>query len=410
MTPLELFSRDNLRSRVSPHPSPLRGEGRASYSRLTPALSSLPVKLQSIIKGILESSQASILEGASKEVLSYKDMLVQEKAAKAASILKIKADNKELIEKHQKNAELEELVATLTGHIEILRKIGELEANKKTKEVELRVSEKAVATAVAARSASIQGLVTSIESEDQSALDGIEFGVECDLDKEEVEKLSQGLNLKEKTDFVEKNELKIDNIRKNPAKFLSDIYAGRQKINARHDKKGVATGVLQLTENILFTAEMEGDKIGGFSEPTMTPGKRALFALRLILAESEDTWPLLIDQPEDDLDSRSTYDEVVPFLKQKKKERQIIMVSHNANLVIGADSEQLIIANRHGDDRKNEDGKQFNYLTGSLEFTQDHDKTCQDTLGAQGVCEHACSILDGGKIAFESRKRKYQIR
>jgi ABC-type lipoprotein export system ATPase subunit len=87
-----------------------------------------------------------------------------------------------------------------------------------------------------------------------------------------------------------------------------------------------------------------------------------------------DTWPLLIDQPEDDLDSRSIYDEVVPFLKEKKKERQIIMVSHNANLVIGSDSEQLIIANRNGSDRKNEDGKQFNYLTGSLEFTQDCDE------------------------------------
>lgn len=52
---------------------------------------------------------------------------------------------------------------------------------------------------------------------------------------------------------------------------------------------------------------MEGDEIGGFSEPTMTPGKRALFLLRLILAESNDTWPLLIDQPEDDLDSRSDF-------------------------------------------------------------------------------------------------------
>jgi hypothetical protein len=117
----------------------------------------------------------------------------------------------------------------------------------------------------------------------------------------------------------------------------------------------------------------------------------------------------LIDQPEDDLDSRSIYDEVVPFLKAKKKERQIIMVSHNANLVIGSDSEQLIIANRNGNDRKNEDGKQFNYLTGSLEFTHDYDEACEDTLKAQGVCEHACSILDGGKAAFQNRKNRYHV-
>ena len=152
---------------------------------------------------------------------------------------------------------------------------------------------------------------------------------------------------------------------------------------------------------------MEGDKIGGFSEPTMTPGKRALFALRLILDESDDTWPLLIDQPEDDLDSRSVYAEIVPFLKEKKKERQIILVSHNANLVIGADSEQIIVANRNGDDRKNKDGKQFNYLTGSIEYTKERVKECEDTLDAQGIREHACEILDGGKTAFENREKKY---
>jgi len=109
------------------------------------------------------------------------------------------------------------------------------------------------------------------------------------------------------------------------------------------------------------------------------------------------------------LDSRSIYDEIVPFLKEKKKERQIIMVSHNANLVIGSDSEQIIVANRHGSDRPNKDGKQFNYLTGSIEYTKEKDKNCEDTLNAQGVREHACEILDGGKVAFELRRNKYNI-
>ena len=76
-------------------------------------------------------------------------------------------------------------------------------------------------------------------------------------------------------------------------------------------------------------------------------GKQALFALTLILNESQEPWPLLIDQPEDDLDSRSIYLAIVPYLGERKKERQIIMVSHNANLVIGADSEVVIVANRH---------------------------------------------------------------
>lgn len=71
------------------------------------------------------------------------------------------------------------------------------------------------------------------------------------------------------------------------------------------------------------------------------------------LEAPQEPWPLLIDQPEDDLDSRSIYDAIVPYLTKRKKERQIIMASHNANLVIGADSELVIVANRHGEDRRN---------------------------------------------------------
>jgi len=221
--------------------------------------------------------------------------------------------------------------------------------------------------------------------------------------------LMNEINIKERSDFIKNGKLKINDIRDKPGKFLSALYSGKLKVIAGYDPKVVAKDTLTLTDKILFTAEMEDDKIGGFSEPTMTPGKRALFLLRLILAESDDTWPLLIDQPEDDLDSRSIYYDIVPFLKEKKKERQIIMVSHNANLVIGADSEQVIVANRHGTDRENADAKQFNYLTGSLEFSKIRDKDCKDTLLSQGIREHSCEILDGGKTAFELRKNKYNI-
>lgn len=140
----------------------------------------------------------------------------------------------------------------------------------------------------------------------------------------------------------------------------------------------------------------------------MTPGKRALFALTLILSETEGGWPLLIDQPEDDLDSRSIYEQIVPYIMQRKKERQIIMVSHNANLVVGADAEQIIVANKHGDDRKNRNAMTFDYLTGSLEdSTPKHAATC--VLDTCGIREHACEILDGGEEAFEKRKHKYRL-
>jgi predicted ATPase len=172
----------------------------------------------------------------------------------------------------------------------------------------------------------------------------------------------------------------------------------------------VAIDALLAAQEVRFSAEIEEDKIGGFETSTMTPGKQALFALALILNESEEAWPLLIDQPEDDLDSRSIYDVLVRYLADRKKERQIIMVSHNANLVIGADSEQVIITNRHGDEgRENRRGQLFQYMSGSLEHSQAPAKSKYAFDACGGIREHACEILDGGAEAFRKRQEKYKI-
>jgi ABC-type Mn2+/Zn2+ transport system ATPase subunit len=124
----------------------------------------------------------------------------------------------------------------------------------------------------------------------------------------------------------------------------------------------------------------------------MTPGKQAMFALTLILSESEEAWPLLIDQPEDDLDSRSIYDVLVAYLARTKCERQIIMVTHDANLVIGADSEQVVVANRHGQDWQNVGGRTFDYFTGSLEGSTQGQQTPRHSAVVRPGCtwaEHA---------------------
>jgi ABC-type cobalamin/Fe3+-siderophores transport system ATPase subunit len=377
---------------------------------VVPVLASLPMALQTILKGDISKFEEQVLKDLNNRVLQYKDDLDKEKVTTEAAIVKVNQDNKVLLEKNQSNSELEVLVKSTNNLSEVIRKIQYQESNRSIKEREMKVAEKAIQQCLSSRSELLEGLSASMTSADQGSLHGIVFGAEIGIQPMHIDSLSQKINVRENTDFVKKNALNIETVRNKPIKFLEAIYSGSQKIITSQGKKDVAKNALQLTEEVLFTAEMEGDKIGGFSEPTMTPGKRALFALRLILAESGETWPLLIDQPEDDLDSRSIYNEIVPFLKEKKKSRQIIMVSHNANLVIGSDSEQIIIANRNGSDRKNKDGKQFNYLTGSLEFTKEYDKECEDTLDSQGVCEHTCSILDGGKIAFENRKNRYNIK
>jgi ATPase subunit of ABC transporter with duplicated ATPase domains len=195
----------------------------------------------------------------------------------------------------------------------------------------------------------------------------------------------------------------------NPTDLLEPLSSGAQKLKRGQEAPSVASKILETTPRLLFWAEIEGDRIGGFETSSMSPGKQALFALSLILDDADEPWPLLIDQPEDDLDSRSISQQLVGYLIARKAERQIIMVSHDANLVIGADAEQVIVANRHGTNTKNVGGRTFDYFSGSLEHTRQRRKD-EIELERAGIREHSCDILDGGEEAFRKRRNKYKIR
>lgn len=139
----------------------------------------------------------------------------------------------------------------------------------------------------------------------------------------------------------------------------------------------------------------------------MSQGKKAFVILTLILEFSKDKKPVIIDQPEDSLDNRSIYMDLSMYLKRKKKERQIILVTHNPNIVVGADAENVIVANQHSEDSPNENSDQFSYINGSLEDTK-FDVTSNYTLSKNGIREHAIEILEGGFEAFEKREQKYK--
>lgn len=140
----------------------------------------------------------------------------------------------------------------------------------------------------------------------------------------------------------------------------------------------------------------------------MSPGKRNLVLLKIIIEKNNQQWPILIDQPEDDLDNRSVYNDLVSFLKEKKKQRQIIIVTHNPNAVVGADAEEVIVANQSGQDtdRTNE-VYDFEYVTGSLEHSIKKVDAQKIILQSMGIREHVCDILEGGKDAFKKREEKY---
>lgn len=143
----------------------------------------------------------------------------------------------------------------------------------------------------------------------------------------------------------------------------------------------------------------------------MSPGKKAFVILKLLLEFDTRECPILIDQPEDSLDNRAIYNELVQYIKNKKKTRQIILVTHNPNVVVSADSENVIVANQHGSKTLNDEGIRFQYVNGSLENSKMRNNSYKEEkdsiLPSQGIREHVCEILEGGKEAFEKREKKY---
>ena len=143
----------------------------------------------------------------------------------------------------------------------------------------------------------------------------------------------------------------------------------------------------------------------------MSPGKKGTVLLILFLQISSSEFPILIDQPEDNLDNRTIYDLLCQMIKEKKKERQIIIVSHNANLVVATDSENIIVANQEAQSTIGIRSKyRFEYVNGSLEHSFAKNEKEKEILYQQGIKEHVCDILEGGDEAFKQREKKYSIK
>lgn len=142
----------------------------------------------------------------------------------------------------------------------------------------------------------------------------------------------------------------------------------------------------------------------------MSPGKKGTVLLILFLELSSAEYPIFIDQPEDNLDNRTIYDLLCKMIREKKQSRQIIIVSHNANLVVATDSENVIVANQIGQSASNRTfGSKFEYVNGPLElsFDRSSDPTLSE-LRAKGIKEHVCDILEGGLEAFHNRESRYK--
>ncbi|MEY9101512.1 hypothetical protein ABIA24_004485 [Sinorhizobium fredii] len=127
----------------------------------------------------------------------------------------------------------------------------------------------------------------------------------------------------------------------------------------------------------------------------LSPGTRGIVLLLLYLAlDDADDRPLIIDQPEENLDPKSVFEELVALFIAAKAKRQVIMVTHNANLVINTDADQIIVA----DAGPHPTGglPPITYKAGGLENAD--------------IRKSVCDILEGGEEAFRERARRLRVR
>lgn len=131
-------------------------------------------------------------------------------------------------------------------------------------------------------------------------------------------------------------------------------------------------------------------KMDGRGIEQLSPGERGALLIIFYLLIDKGDIPLIIDQPEDNLDNESVFEYLVPYIKQAKQRRQIIIVTHNPNIAVVSDAEQIIYTEI---DKANKN--KITYLTGAIESKEINSKIIE--------------VLEGTMPAFANRKNKYDL-
>nr|WP_281721749.1 AAA family ATPase [Nitrosomonas nitrosa] len=180
------------------------------------------------------------------------------------------------------------------------------------------------------------------------------------------------------------------------AKYRNDLlshapYVPTQQAEYRAWSKQFAHWLFG-TDHISVRYEISYD---GVDIRKLSPGTRGIVLLLLYLAlDDSDDRPLIIDQPEESLDPKSVFDELVALFVAAKAKRQVIMVTHNANLVINTDADQILVA--EVGPHPSGGLPPISYVASGLENAE--------------IRKAVCDILEGGEAAFRERARRLRVR
>ena len=154
-------------------------------------------------------------------------------------------------------------------------------------------------------------------------------------------------------------------------------------------KKDKYNELFNCLYNLDFLQARYSLRLYGKSLEELSPGERgSLLLVFYLLLDARDI-PLILDQPEDNLDNESVANILVPFIREAKKRRQIVIITHNANLAVVSDAEQII---RVKIDKQN--NNKFSFASGSLE---------------SNIVNDVIDVLEGTRQSFNKRHDQYDI-
>ena len=176
-------------------------------------------------------------------------------------------------------------------------------------------------------------------------------------------------------------------------------FRKRELSPARYLRSGITIeDVFEWLYEVEHVKLSYGLKYNGTELEKLSPGTKGIVLLILYLGmDVADTRPLIVDQPDENLDNESIYQLLATYFKTAKKRRQIFLITHNPNLVVNTDSEQVIVAT--AEPRQNA-LPYITYQAGPLE-----DNTPCD----RGIRQQVCRILEGGSDAFRQREQRYAL-
>ena len=180
--------------------------------------------------------------------------------------------------------------------------------------------------------------------------------------------------------------------------FLKELTEGRdlrRDLRTEVQLRDVADWLFSLDHiHLEYGLTYDGTELADLS-----PGTRGIVLLILYLGlDRAGSGPLVIDQPDENLDNQSVYEILVPYFRDARHRRQVVIVTHNPNLVVNTDADQVIIA---AASRRQDGLPTISYQSGGLETPA--------RTGATSIRDHVCGILEGGREAFRRRERKYGL-